>query len=128
MDFLNNMFATTIKDIIPILPNTMIDDFFFFGFLGGIVGYAYYIFATRDLDGHLKNKGRFWITLYGILISGLLGGLLAIVFDRSIELAILVGLTHQIIYMTLIKGVAKGEFWTAIKEVIVKLLTGGIKS
>lgn len=112
----------TTTDFIQLIPNTLIDDFFFFGFIGGLVGHAYYILSTRNMKNHIISFG---VAAYGIIISGLLGGLLAIVFDRSLELSILVGLLNQILFLSIIKAVAKGEFWTAIKEVLIKLLTAG---
>ena len=109
-------------DIIKFVPGTLIDDFFTFGFIGGLVGYAYYIFSTREMKNHLIS---FWAVLYGILISGMLGGLLAIVFDRSLELSILVGLFNQILFLTITKAVARGEFWAVMRELLIKLLTAG---
>ena len=74
----------------------MVDDFFIFGFLGGVVSYAYYLFTTKnDPKNHLNG----FAGLYGTFLSGCVGGLLAVVFDRAIELSILVGLLNQIIYM-----------------------------
>ena len=109
--------------LINVIPNTMIDDYFFFGFVGGIVGYLYYLLATREMPNHKTHVG---IAIYGVIVSGLLGGLLAIVFDRSIELAIIVGLLNQVMFLTIVKAVAAGEFWVVIKEILIKLLTGGI--
>jgi hypothetical protein len=111
--------------IISIIPNSLVDDFFVFGFIGGIVGYAYYIFAIKDMIHH---KTSFWFGMYGLIVSGMLGGLLAIVFDRSIELAILVGLLNQILFLSITRAVMQGDFWAVIKEVLVKLLTGGTKT
>lgn len=113
----------TTQDFIRIFPNTLIDDFFIFGFIGGIVGQAWYIFATRTMKNHIIS---IWAIIYGLIISGMLGGLLAIVFDRSLELSILVGLTNQLIFLAMIKSVMKGEFWTVMKDILVKLLTAGV--
>ncbi len=112
----------TAQDLIQIIPNTLIDDFFFWGFIGGLVGYAWYQFSTREMKNHTIY---FWTVLYGVLISGMLGGLLAIVFDRSLELSILVGLLNQILFLSITKAVAKGEFWNVMKQILIKLLTAG---
>lgn len=111
-------------DMIKYLPNTMIDDYFFFGFIGGIVGYLYYIYVSRD---DTKNHLKYWIALYGLLVSGLMGGLLAIVFDKAIELSIVVGICNQLIYMAFIRAVKSGDAWKAIKELLIRYLTGGGK-
>lgn len=112
----------TTTNFIDFLPNTIIDDFFAFGFVGGLVGYAWYWWSTRSMKNHSVSV---WAGIYGLIVSGALGGLLAIVFDRSLELSLLVGLTNQLVFLAITKAVAKGEFWTAIKEVLIKLLTAG---
>lgn len=108
--------------LINVIPGTLVDDFFFFGFLGGFVGYAYYTFVTKN--HHVMDKNIF-VMLYGLIISGCLGGLLAIVFDRSIELSILVGLLHQFLYLSIIRLTETGEGWGTIKQILIKLLTAG---
>ena len=113
---------TPTPQLINIIPNTMIDDFFIFGFIGGVVGYMYYLYTSRDDPG---NHLKVWIAMYGLLVSGLLGGLLAIVFDRAIELSIVVGLLNQLIYMAFIRAVKSGDYWKVVKEVLVRYLTGG---
>lgn len=111
-----------VEQLIHIIPNTMIDDFFFFGFLGGIVSYAYYLFTNRN-DPHNDINGI--AGLYGTLLSGSVGGLLAIVFDRAIELSILIGLLNQIIYMAIIKSAKSGKFFDVLKDILLKYLTAG---
>lgn len=108
--------------LINLLPNSAVDDFFFFGFLAGAVGYLYYVYTNKDDP---KNHLKFAIGLYGMFLSAFIGGLLAIVFDRSIEVSILVGLLNQLIYMALIKSAKSGDFWGVIKEVLIRYLTGG---
>lgn len=106
--------------LINIIPNTLIDDFFFFGFLGGIIGYASYLLKVSK-DKH-QDKVE-WITgIYGVFLSGCVGGLLAIVFDKAIEVSILVGLLNQVIYLALIKSAKNDRIWQALKEVAVKVL------
>lgn len=110
------------NQLITIIPNTMIDDFFFFGFLGGIVSYAYYLFTNKsDPNNDISGIAGF----YGTLLSGCVGGLLAIVFDRAIELSILIGLLNQIIYMTFIKSAKSGKFFEVLKDILIKYLTAG---
>ena len=107
--------------IINIIPNTLIDDFFLFGFLGGVIGYAWYLYTNRDDP---RNHLKLVLALYGIFLSGCLGGLLAIVFDKAIELSIIVGLLNQLIYMAFMKSAKSGDFWGVIKDIIVRYLTG----
>lgn len=109
-------------EIIKLIDGNMIDDFFFFGFIGGIVGYAYYLYTNRkDPRNHVSLVAG----VIGIILSGSIGGLLAIVIDRRIELSIVVGLLNQLIYMALIKGAKNGDFWDVIKDIIIKYLTAG---
>lgn len=119
---MNIFSATNSGALITILPHSLVDDFFFFGFLGGAVGYAYYIWATRN---HPKATVSIPVVVYGLLVSGALGGLLAIVFDRSIELSILVGLLHQFVYLSLVKITESGQGWETLKQIVIKLLTAG---
>jgi len=65
--------------------------------------------------------------LWGTFLSGALGGLLAIVFDRAIELSILIGLLNQILYIALIRSVKGNNLTKVLKEVIIKMLTAGSK-
>ncbi len=108
--------------LINFVPNTAIDDYFVFGFLAGIVGYLYYLYASRHDP---KNHLNWVIGLYGTVLSGALGGLLAIVFDRDIRISIIVGLLNQLIYMALIRSAKTGQFWQVIKEVLIRYLTAG---
>ena len=110
--------------IVNWIPNSMIDDFFVFGFIAGCVGYLYYIYIERnDPKNHLK-----WVIgAYGTILSGALGGLLAIVFDRNLAVSIVVGLLNQLIYMALVRSAKSGDFWQVIKEVLIRYLTGGQK-
>ena len=110
--------------IFTLIPESYIDDFFMFGFTAGMIGYLYYLYSARhDPKNHLS-----WIIgLYGTILSGALGGLLAIVFDRSIEVSIIVGLLNQLIYMALVRSARNGDFWKVIKEVLLRYLSGGTK-
>jgi hypothetical protein len=109
-------------DIFHFLPNSPIDDFFMFGFMGGVVGYLYYLLTARhDKNNHLS----FLIGIYGTILSGALGGLLAIVFDRDIRLSIIVGLLNQLLYMAMVRSAKDGHFLNVIKEVLIRYLTGG---
>src|SRR5690348_6618905 len=94
---------------ITIIPNSAVDDFFFFGFIAGIVGYLWYIYSSRNDP---KNHLNWAVGMYGTILSGALGGLLAIVFDRNIKISIIVGLLNQLIYMALIRSAKSGDFWT----------------
>lgn len=116
------MISQTTNDIIRLIPGTLIDDFFIFGFLSGMVGYLYYLYTNYDDP---KNHLKLIVGFYGMLLSGSLGGLLAIVFDRSIEVSIIVGLLNQLIYMALVKSARSGTFWPVIKDVLIRYLTGG---
>lgn len=109
-------------EYVRILPNTMIDDFFLFGFLAGIIGYAVYLYTNKDDP---KNHVSVVSGLYGTFLSGCVGGMLAIVFDNCIEVSIVVGFLNQIIYMALLKAAKNGSFWPVIKEIVIRLLTGG---
>lgn len=115
---------TTNPHIINFLPNMMIDDFFVFGFLAGVVGYAWYLYSSRNDP---KNHLNWVIGAYGTILSGAMGGLLAIVFDKNIGVSILVGLLNQLIYMALIRSAKSGDFWKVAKEVLIRYLSGGSK-
>ncbi len=105
------------------ISETMIDEFAIFGFIGGIVGYAWYLWSNRhDPQNHMSLVAG----IYGVFLSGCLGALLAIVFDRKIELSIIVGLTNQLIYMIIIRSVKKGEFWKSLRAILLNLLRGGL--
>ena len=108
--------------IINFLPDTMIDDFFVFGFLSGVVGYAYYLYTNKDDP---KNHISFIAGFYGLFLSGCTGGLLAIVFDKSIEVSIIVGLLNQLVFMAMVKAAKNGDFLGVIKEILIRYLTGG---
>lgn len=109
-------------DIFNFIQNSPIDDFFCFGFLGGVIGYLYYRFTSKSDDGNHLNL---LIGLYGTILSGSLGGLLAIVFDKDIRLSIVVGLLNQMIYMALVRSAKSDDVWKVIRDVLVRYLTGG---
>ena len=112
------------NDFPTLLPNTMIDDYFIWGFISGFIGYLYYLYSSRnDPDNHL----HWMIGLYGTILTGSLGGLLAIVIDRRIEISIIVGLTANLIYMGIVRAGKSNQFFTAMREVLIRYLTGGNK-
>lgn len=110
------------NNLVNVIPSSLIDDFFVAGFIGGFVGFLAYHYTNQN---NPKNHIRFFSGLYGAFLSGCVGGLLAVVFDRSIELAIMVGLFEQFIYLAVLKSSRSGKFFEALKEIIIKLLTGG---
>lgn len=112
------------NDIVHFIPGSTVDDFFFFGFMGGLVSYAWYLFNARNDS---KNHLGFAAGIYGVFLSGCLGGLLAIAVDRAIEISIIVGLVNQVLYLAIIRSVKNGGIWTAIKEVLLTYLTKGGK-
>lgn len=111
----------TYPDLINIIPNTFVDDFFFFGFAAGMVGYAWYWFTNRD---DKKNHVSVVAGFYGVFLSGCVGGLLAIVFDRNIGLSILIGLLNQLIYMGMLKAAKNGDLAGVFKELLIRYLGG----
>lgn len=110
--------------LINILPNTMVDDFAIFGFLGGMVGYAWYLFTNRKDP---KNHMNVFVGIYGVFLSGCLGALLAIAVDRSIALSIVVGLVNQVLYIAIVRSVKNKNFLAGLRQILINLLTGGIK-
>lgn len=116
------MNMTTVPDFIKILPNEPLDDFFVVGFIAGIVGYAYYLYIERDDP---KNHLGLFTGIYGVFLSGCVSGLLAVVFDKALEVSIIVGLFNQLIYMAIVRAAKTGQFWDAIKEVLLRYLTAG---
>lgn len=110
--------------LINVLPNTMVDDFAFFGFLGGMVGYAWYLFTNRYDP---KNHMNVFVGIYGVLLSGCLGALLAVAVDRSIALSVIVGLVNQVLYIAIIRSVKNKNFLEGLRQILINLLTAGIK-
>lgn len=112
------------NQLIYILPQSLVDDFFIFGFLGGIVSYAWYLFVERNDPSNHMGLGA---GIYGVFLSGCVGGLLAVIFDKAIELSILVGLFNQVIYMAFLKSAKRGKFFEVLKDVLIRYLSGGTK-
>ena len=106
------------------ISGTMLDEFAIFGFIGGVIGYAWYSFTARNDP---KNHMNIFVGIYGTFLSGCLGSLLAIVFDRRIELSIIVGLTNQLLYLAITRAVKGGKFFSILKEVLIRMLSGGLK-
>lgn len=112
------------NQIINLIPGSFVDDFAVFGFLGGAIGYAWYLFTARNDP---KNHLHFFVGIYGVFLSGCLGALLAIAVDKSIELSIVVGLVNQLLYMAIVRSVKSNAFLKVLKEVLISFLTGGLK-
>ncbi|MCL5126207.1 MAG: hypothetical protein M1511_17240 [Deltaproteobacteria bacterium] len=89
------------------------------------MSYAWYLYSSRN---DKRNHMSILAGIYGVFLSGCLGGLLAIAVDRSIQLSIIVGLVNQILYLTVIRSVKNGGFTRALKEILINLLTGGAKT
>jgi hypothetical protein len=109
-------------DIIQLVQGQMIDDYFVFGFLGGVVSYMVYLWTNHT---NPKNHIGIIAGIYGVFLSGSLGGLLAIVFDKAIELSILVGLLNQIIYLAIIRSSKDNKILEALKDILIRYLTAG---
>lgn len=111
-------------NIVNFVPNSLIDDYFFWGFIGGLVSYAWYLLNSRkDPKNHLSKIAG----IYGVILSGCMGGLLAIAADHTITLSIIVGLTNQFVYLAIIRSVKNNGFINAVKEVLLTYLTKGVK-
>ncbi|MFA5395891.1 MAG: hypothetical protein WC346_07790 [Methanogenium sp.] len=79
--------------------------YFLFGFLGGLIGKAFsYFWKIEHENGGIKSNVYYAI---GILLSGLMGGLLAIVIDKRIELSITVGIFTDLFYTVFLKKIKK---------------------
>lgn len=88
--------------------------YFLFGFVGGFIGKAFsYFWKIEHKESEGVHTGKYYAT--GILLSGLMGGLLAIVVDQSVEFAILVGIFVDIAYTIFMKR---------IKDFLDKLING----
>lgn len=111
------------QHLIRIIPNTMVDDYFAFGFISGFLSFLYYRYMFRNDP---KNHISILSGIYGALLSGSLGGLLAILFDQSISLSIFVGLANQFIYIAILRSTKNGDFWKVVKEMVIKLLGGAL--
>lgn len=109
-------------EIIHWIPNSLIDDFFVAGFIGGFIGFLAYHYTNLN---NPNNHIRLFSGMYGAFLSGCVGGLLAVVFDRSIELAILVGLLEQFIYLAVVKSSRSGKFFETLRDIVIRLLTAG---
>lgn len=99
-----------------------IDQYFLYGFGSAMVSYLYYTLVAT----HNKEHMPVWQGIYGTIISGFVGGFMAMALDRSIYLSIVVGFMHQIIYMAMIKTGTNKRFFSVLSEMIVKLF-GGVK-
>ncbi len=112
------------QEFISVIPKSMVDDFFMVGFASAFIGYLYYLYLFRHDP---KNQIGFLLGIYGAFLSGCIGGMLAIVFDKALELSIVVGLFSQIIYMALLKSIRGKKFFEIVREILVKYLTAGTK-
>lgn len=93
--------------------------YFSWGFLSAVVSYLYYQLVVD------KIKQKPFQVLYGLFLSGCVGGLLAVVFDRSIAVSIIIGFVHQVLYTAILKTAKGGKLFEVIKEILVKYLTAG---
>lgn len=100
------------------------EHFLFWGFISGFVGYAYYLFASRNDP---KNHLNWLVGLYGTFLTGCAGALFALIIDQKIAYSILVGMFTNLIYMAMIRAAKSNEFLKAVKEVFIRYLTGGTK-
>ena len=110
--------------IVFLIPNSMIDDFAIFGFIGGILSYSWYLYVERNDP---RNHMSIFAGIYGVFLSGGIGALLAVIFDKAIWLSALVGLLNQVIYMSFLKAAKSGKFFDVLKEVLIRYLSGGTK-
>lgn len=108
------------EQLIHVIPNSYIDDFFLVGYISGMVGYAWYLYTNKNDP---KNHISIFAGFYGTILSGALGGLLAIAIDRSYAISIIVGLLNQLIYMALLRSARSKVFWEAIRDVFIKYIT-----
>jgi len=95
-------------------------DFFFWGAISGSIGYAFYIFVTFDKF----SWSKIFMTLSGIILCGLMGGLFAVVFDNSISTSIIIGSFVFFIYTAMLKVFQGNGFLPTIREILIKLLLG----
>jgi len=89
--------------------------FFCWGFVGAMIGSIY---TTMDalLDEYKKKPTLFsdinWTIVFwhfiGFLASSLMGGLFAIVIDKDIRFAIIVGTFVDLVYINLYKRIKSG--------------------
>lgn len=105
-------------------------DYFLWGALSGAVGYAYYVFVTRKGDNtqnhvYRSNPRGFALLTTGILLSSLLGGLFAVAFDHSRAVSIMTGVFTFFVYTSILRGVKSGHFMIAVRDLLVRILTGG---
>lgn len=109
-----------------------VTEYFMWGALSGAVGYAYYLYVTRyasPSNNHVYTTGLrgFMLALLGVVLSSLLGGLFAVAFDRSRATSIITGVFTFFIYTSILRGLKSGSFLNAMRELLIKLLTGGVK-
>jgi len=95
--------------------------YFIWGFISAAISFLYY----EAIISKNKNNLSILSVVYGFILSGLVGGLLAVVFDRTIGLSIIVGFTHQILYTSIVKTAQGGQFFSVVKEILIKYLTAG---
>lgn len=111
-------------------PNFL--DYFFWGMVSGAVGYLYYLVITKDSDPNINHvytsniKGCF-LAVLAVILSGIMGGLFAVALDNNITTSIVSGAFVFLIYTSMLRGLKSGQFVTALKDLLIKLLTGGAK-
>lgn len=77
--------------------------FFLFGFLGGLVGKAFVYFIKIENENASIRSGIYYAV--GITLSGLMGGLLAIVIDKQIQFSIVVGIFTEFVYLLFLRKI-----------------------
>lgn len=107
-----------------------IEQYFIWGALGGAVGYAWYIYAIRDGDpqyNHVYKAGvrGFCLAAWGIFLASIMGGLFAIVFDHSMGVSIITGMTSFLTFTAMVRVARTGKFMDNIRDLLIRLLTGG---
>ena len=102
---------------------TTLIDFFFWGAFAGAVGHAYYLLVRGMEKG--ADGGTWMEAIAGVLLSSLMGGLFAVVFDRAIPVSIMVGAFTYFIFRSFLKAFQNDSVSSAIREVLIKLLGGG---
>ena len=101
-------------ELLIVLADNFYIKYFLAGFIGGLIGKAFaYFWKFENNESDIIHSNRYYAI--GIFLSGLMGGLLAIVVDQRIEFAILVGIFTDIAYTIFIKR---------IKRFLDKLING----
>jgi len=98
-----------------------ISDFFFWGFVSGLVGYGVYL--MMDYKKQMTIDNRMLMHPLGLILNGLMAGLFAIVFDHSIERSILIGALFIFIFPGLLELIKSGKIKAVIEKIILDIFT-----